>query len=343
MDFDAEKDYYRVLHLDRTATAEEVKKAFFVLAKKYHPDTKKSLGDSTVDEVFTEKYREVNDAHRVLGDPGLRSAYDRARDRLEHGDWQRETPPPASEPQRPDPSAFGKKGDEQSILESELPPVIQSDRGMLFLRRRRAESYIGEDGARYSVSNDGRIRRLPGQGISGSINRFVVVGAPGEDIFTVMARSLLALLASLARGVGYALLTYPLVLSMLFLHANPLRRLRQERVFMGWPRYGILVFLSLLALVGHVPLFVQGHEIVGGVSFALHLLASGLLALEFRMPYLTLLAQAGQGTAVLRGGPLLVARRGFIACAYLLQVSLTLILFAPLLSGPVRIPIFPGG
>src|SRR5512135_839940 len=66
----AKRDYYEVLHLERTATAEEVKKAYRQLAVKHHPD--KNPGDKTAEE----KFKEVGEAYEVLGDPQKRAAYD---------------------------------------------------------------------------------------------------------------------------------------------------------------------------------------------------------------------------------------------------------------------------
>lgn len=67
MDF---KDYYRVLGLTKTATAEEIKKAYRKLAVKYHPD--KNHGDKAAEE----KFKEINEANEVLGDAEKRKKYD---------------------------------------------------------------------------------------------------------------------------------------------------------------------------------------------------------------------------------------------------------------------------
>jgi len=61
------KDYYATLGVQKNATADELKKAFRTLAHKYHPD--KPGGDA-------EKFKEVNEAYQVLGDPEKRSRYD---------------------------------------------------------------------------------------------------------------------------------------------------------------------------------------------------------------------------------------------------------------------------
>jgi len=64
------KDYYATLGVAREASAEEIKKAFRALARKYHPDT-------ATDKVSAEeKFKEVNEAHEVLSDPEKRRKYD---------------------------------------------------------------------------------------------------------------------------------------------------------------------------------------------------------------------------------------------------------------------------
>ena len=64
------KDYYAVLGVKKNASADEIKKAYRTLAKKYHPD----LNDHSAES--EEKFKEVNEAYSVLGDPEKRSNYD---------------------------------------------------------------------------------------------------------------------------------------------------------------------------------------------------------------------------------------------------------------------------
>lgn len=63
------KDYYKILGVDRRAGAEEIRKAYRRLARKYHPDVSKEPGAE-------EKFKDVNEAHDVLSDPNKRAAYD---------------------------------------------------------------------------------------------------------------------------------------------------------------------------------------------------------------------------------------------------------------------------
>ena len=63
-------DYYDILGVPRTATADEIKKAYRKLAVKYHPD--KNPGDAAAEEMF----KKINTAYDVLGDEEKRRQYD---------------------------------------------------------------------------------------------------------------------------------------------------------------------------------------------------------------------------------------------------------------------------
>ncbi len=63
------KDYYATLGLARNASADEVKKAYRKLAKKYHPDVSKEKNAE-------ERFKEVNEAYQTLSEPEKRAAYD---------------------------------------------------------------------------------------------------------------------------------------------------------------------------------------------------------------------------------------------------------------------------
>jgi molecular chaperone DnaJ len=67
------KDYYQVLGVPASATQDEIKKAYRKLAAKHHPD--KNPGDKKADE----RFKEISEAHNVLGDPTKRKQYDEMR------------------------------------------------------------------------------------------------------------------------------------------------------------------------------------------------------------------------------------------------------------------------
>ena len=67
----AKKDYYKILGVSRNANEATIKKAYRNLAMKYHPD--RNLGK---EKEANEKFKEINEAYEVLGDPKKRKQYD---------------------------------------------------------------------------------------------------------------------------------------------------------------------------------------------------------------------------------------------------------------------------
>lgn len=64
------KDYYEILGVSRGASADEIKKAYRTLTRKYHPDANPGNKEAEA------KYKEINEAHDVLSDPKKRAQYD---------------------------------------------------------------------------------------------------------------------------------------------------------------------------------------------------------------------------------------------------------------------------
>lgn len=79
------KDYYKSLGVSKAATADDIKKAFRQLARKYHPDINKEAGAEA-------RFKEISEANEVLSDPEKRKAYDELGSDFAQG--QQFRPPP---------------------------------------------------------------------------------------------------------------------------------------------------------------------------------------------------------------------------------------------------------
>lgn len=79
------KDYYKILGVDRKASAEEIKRAYRKLAMQVHPD--RNPGDKRAEE----RFKEINEAYQVLSDPQKRSRYDQLGE--SYSQWQRNGAP----------------------------------------------------------------------------------------------------------------------------------------------------------------------------------------------------------------------------------------------------------
>ncbi|MDX1364826.1 DnaJ C-terminal domain-containing protein [Arenibacter latericius] len=73
-------DYYKILGLDKNADQSQIKKAYRKMARKYHPDINPN------DKEAEHKFKEVNEANEVLGDPEKRKKYDKYGKDWEHAE-----------------------------------------------------------------------------------------------------------------------------------------------------------------------------------------------------------------------------------------------------------------
>src|SRR5438067_4425163 len=74
------KDYYETLGVSKTASQDEIRKAFRKLARQHHPDMAKEKDKKTAEA----KFKEINEAYEVLSDPEKRKKYDTLG-----ADWER--------------------------------------------------------------------------------------------------------------------------------------------------------------------------------------------------------------------------------------------------------------
>jgi curved DNA-binding protein len=143
------KDYYEVLGVTRDASAENIKKTFRKLARLYHPDVAK---DKVTGE---EKFKEINEAYEVLGDPEKRQKYD-----LLGADWKHagQQPPPGQ----------GRHGRPyQNASEVHFDGTGFSDFfEQFFGSRNRPTSGFGQP---WSQGAGGKTTAFPGQDIEGDI------------------------------------------------------------------------------------------------------------------------------------------------------------------------------
>jgi curved DNA-binding protein len=96
------KDYYKILGVPRTASADEIRKSFRKLARQYHPDVAKNKADAET------KFKEINEAYEVLGDADKRKKYDELGPNWKAGAEFR--PPPGWQQTRRSRGAAGPRG-----------------------------------------------------------------------------------------------------------------------------------------------------------------------------------------------------------------------------------------
>jgi curved DNA-binding protein len=133
------RDYYETLGVAKTASDAEIKSAFRKLARKYHPDVAKDK------KAAEEKFKQINEAYEVLGDPEKRKKYDQLG-----ADWNRPggfQPPPGG--------GFQKWGDGSGGVEFEFGGTGFSDFFEQFFGGGRGRSAFGGFGQRQQAAERG--------------------------------------------------------------------------------------------------------------------------------------------------------------------------------------------
>src|SRR5204863_9194200 len=142
------RDYYETLGVPKTATEDEIRSAFRKLARKYHPDVAKDK------KAAEEKFKEINEAYEVLGDPEKRKKYDQLG-----ADWNRPggfQPPPGWQRQGRQPGGgFYQWGGDSGGVQFEFDGTGFSDFFEAFFGGGRGRSAFGGFGGRQATVERG--------------------------------------------------------------------------------------------------------------------------------------------------------------------------------------------
>ena len=142
------RDYYETLGVSKTATDDEIRSAFRKLARKYHPDVAKDK------KAAEEKFKEINEAYEVLGDPEKRKKYDQLG-----ADWNRPggfQPPPGWQWEGQQPGGgFHQWGGDGGGVQFEFGGTGFSDFFEAFFGGGRGRSAFGGFGGRAATAERG--------------------------------------------------------------------------------------------------------------------------------------------------------------------------------------------
>ncbi|MDT8310037.1 MAG: DnaJ C-terminal domain-containing protein [Methylophaga sp.] len=167
------KDYYKILGVDRKAAAEDIKKAYRKLARKYHPDVSKEPNAE-------EKFKELGEAYEVLRDTEKRAQYDQFGAQYRHG--QSFTPPPGWQENT---GGFGHGNSNfSSFFENMFSSGMGGERGDSFFARGddvNAKITISLEEAFHGTNKS--IRRPTGASQTGTVNVKIPAGvSAGQKI-----------------------------------------------------------------------------------------------------------------------------------------------------------------
>jgi len=109
-------DYYKILGVDKSASQDDIKKAFRKLARKYHPDLNPN------DPSAKDKFQEINEANEVLSDPEKRKKYDEYGEHWKHAD--------EFEAQKRAQQQAGGFGGADSVAEDKVSPMVTEHIGI---------------------------------------------------------------------------------------------------------------------------------------------------------------------------------------------------------------------